>query len=454
MPAQENEYNYPDILGYITDKQRINFGVLQVAMAIRPSVARVGRPFEVIVVMQNASDVPVDVTLTLNAPDKDAKRNKGRFLVKTPRLVVGLEAAEVGFATLPVSTMPDTATSDNYTVSMDIDVKTLEKPQRVRQMDGGGLFSPSQLPPERVKQIESLKRLKYSVKKSGGLFKSGNGVEVEFGLAEAKVGKLAKLNPGWESLWTMQDNRDETLYLDRYGELISLHTIPALKRNGLYQNLLEKTKKRWQASGYPLKDIEADLVTRLLTLILEYANSREMAHGALAAGIYDLKPALSEKERMIRVEPIQLPHWFSAFLYAVAKDERIARVPVKAIPHFVYDELLWDAITHSFHAIEVNTGEDLGTPEEMDEFAMDVLARLKRKGKMEFTHTYMPLVLGGILLFDRILFEDEQMKDILKQIRDMLSLRQAEEDESNEPIFDMARTVIDLTLKKFGMYDQ
>ncbi len=454
MPTNETDYNYPDVLGYLTGMERLNINIVQAAMTVRPRVVRAGRPFEVIMLLQNAADCPVDVTVTLTVPEKDAKGNKGRFLVGTERLVVGLEAAEVGMVKLPVSTMPDTAVSESYSLTMDLDVKPLEKANRIRANDGGGAFDPSHVPSDRREHLEALKQLTYSVKKRGGLFRGGNSVELNFALLPGKVGKIAKLNAGWESLWKVEDNQDDTMFVERYGELIRVHTVPALRRSTLYPILLEKNAKRFETAGYPLTEIENSLVARLMTLILEYANSKEMVHTGIEAGIYDVRAVLNPKERMIQVELPKIPHWLSGFLRAVAKDERVARVPAKAIPHFVYDELLLDALTLAFQTIEVSTGEDLGTPEEMDEYAAGVITALRRKGKMDFTHAYMPLVLGGVLLFDRVLIGDEQLKDVLAEIRILLRERASERNEDNDAIFDMASLVVNHTLKKFGMYDQ
>ena len=57
--------NYPDVLGFLSGGQRANFGSAQIALAVRPRIARAGRPFEVLVFVQNASDGAIDVTMTL-----------------------------------------------------------------------------------------------------------------------------------------------------------------------------------------------------------------------------------------------------------------------------------------------------------------------------------------------------------------------------------------------------
>ena len=114
-------------------------GVVQLAGAVRPRVVRAGKPFDVVVLIQNASDARLDVSATVQLPEKDAKKKKGKFVIKADKVVIGVEPAEVGYITVPVSTMPDTAVSPDYQVSVDIDIKPVNKgkPKRVRHAEGG-----------------------------------------------------------------------------------------------------------------------------------------------------------------------------------------------------------------------------------------------------------------------------------------------------------------------------
>src|SRR5258708_3512400 len=86
--------NYPDLLGSITGGARYNINVAQVALGLRPRNVRAGRTFEVILLIQNATDVDIDVTATLQLPPQDTKKKPKRFIAKSERLVVGLRPAE------------------------------------------------------------------------------------------------------------------------------------------------------------------------------------------------------------------------------------------------------------------------------------------------------------------------------------------------------------------------
>ncbi len=453
--AEKQAVNYPDVFGYITDAERVNVGVVQVALATRPRIVQAGRPFEVIMLIQNASDSAVDVTVTLRPPEKDSSGHKGRFITGKTRLVVGMEPAEVGYAMIPLSSMPDTAVGNDYTVGMDIGVKVLEKKaNRVRQADGGGRFNPERISPDARQQLEDLRKLTFSTQKRGGLLRGATGLQTPFSILAGKIGKPLNLTPGWVSLWTLDNQSDIEPLIEKYGELLRLKVLPVLKRQRLYPLLLAKTTETFKKAGYPLTDLEATIVARLLTLILEFAQSGDLvAQGGHAAGAYFVQSILTTKLLPGEERERHLPHWTMAFLQALAKDDRIARVPAKAIVHFAYKELVHDAIIYGLQMVERDTGESLGAVEEMEDYAQLVLKNLHTRDHMSFSYAYLPLVLAGVIVIDLVMMKDERLVDLLKEMRDLVENRRTEENEDTEAVFDMSRYILNLTLKKYGILD-
>ena len=127
--------NYPDILGYITDDQFLAIGVVQAALAVRPPVARVGRPFGAILLLQNMSDSSVDVTATLYLPPKDDAGQKGHFGTPKSVMEIKLLPAEVGYLVMPINTLPRTAPAQEYAIAVDVQVKGPSKPRFIRQVN-------------------------------------------------------------------------------------------------------------------------------------------------------------------------------------------------------------------------------------------------------------------------------------------------------------------------------
>ncbi|GAB4512318.1 MAG: hypothetical protein OHK0046_11650 [Anaerolineae bacterium] len=445
--------NYPDVLGYITDAGRYNVGVVQTALAVRPRVVKSGHPFEVILLMQNAADVKADVTVTVRLPD--AKGKKDYFIIDKEKLVVQLQPAEVGYVVMPVTTLPDTPAGSDYTISVELNVKPLGKPTRVREIEGEASppLDVEKLPATRRKAVEALQKLKFSIQqKKGGLLRSVTGLEVTFGVLAGKTGTPLNLKPGWVSVWTLGEQDDVAELMRRYREVMAIRLLPKIDKAELQPLLLEKTQQRFQEAGYPLTGIEVSAITKLMLLILEYADVTRTAQNIVDAGDYFIKKRL-EKDDEEGAAP--LPNWAETMLRAIARDERVASVPNKAIPHFAYNALLQDAIIYGFKEVGRTTGEEMGTPDEIQSYAETLLEKLSSKGKLHFSYVYVPLVLAGVTVYDRVLLPEEKIADLLEDLRTMLEKREhefSEEDEEDMLMYGLAKRVVEMALRKYGSY--
>lgn len=455
MPDEKDkdiQLNYPDVLGHVTGGQRYNLGVVQVAMALRPRVVRAGRPFEVVLLVQNASDVDVDLTATLHLPDVDAAKKKGRFVTKAQRLVVGLQPAEVGYVVLPLSCLPDTAVGSDYHVGVEVKaaplVKGNTKPRPVRQPKGGGFFDVAHLAEESRGRLEELKQLAFSAVKHSRLT---NSLQAQFSVMSGKLGEVADLKPGWVSLWTLKDQQDDRLLLVKYRTQLTDQVFPKLKRARLFKPLLDAMSTRFEKAGYALRPVEALLIAKLLTLILEYAAPSDINVGAVTAGEFNIVTLLST-ERLADERPILLPRWCRSFLRVLAKEPKAAEFPVEAITRLVLPDLLRDAMLHAFRLIEQNTGEDLGTEDEMAEYGENLIAMMEGKTaeKMDFTHAYIPLVLGGLVLFDGVIMPGEKLDQLVQETKMMVEARENEHTEENDLVFRVANRLVDRAIMKYG----
>ncbi|MDW8171105.1 MAG: hypothetical protein RML73_01345 [Anaerolineae bacterium] len=449
LPSSGDANNYPDILGYITGGKRANIGPIQIATALRPRVARAGRPFEMLMLIQNASDVAIEATVTLNLPQMDAKRQKGRFFSKADRLIIDLEAAAVGVAILPVSTMPDTAVGSDYKIGMEVKAapaQSGEKPKRIRQPQGGGAFDLTLLSEDARKTIEDLKGLLWTANQ--GTLRSSI-LESSFAILSGTVGAIADLRPSWTSLWTLADYQDDSYLLHRYGGLLHRHVLAAMQRPKIYPVLQEYTAKRFARVGYILSELELDAITRLLTLVLEYANPQGKDMKFLLGAQYNVAKYFTEDGKLQRGVSVQLPRWAKAILRVFQKDERTALYPVKAIAHFVYDDLLYDAMEHAFDRVEAVLGMSIGTKEEHHQYIAHFF-EMMAEGKLTFDLLYLPLIMGGMALNDGVLLKGEKAQDIIMNMRQMLQARFAEQNESTRPVYDMANRLLEQTASKYN----
>lgn len=441
------EANLPDILGYITGGPRLNASVVQLALAVRPRVTRAGRPFEAILLIQNACDQNVDVTATLQLPETDAKKKPKRFLAKSARLVVGLRPAEVGYVVLPLSSLPDTAVSDGYKVGMSVEVKPLHKPSRVRAADGHGEVTLEDLPDEVVAKINDLKKLTFSTTKRGLV---GTSIEVPFSVMSAQVGQLVDLKPGWVSIWKMSDLKDERLLLARYGELLTDKVLLALKREAVYPPLYQTTLERVNNSGYELQLVEAHYIAKLLTALLEMAKPDEETIDQRLDDAYNVSLLL--KKGASTADAVELPSWCKGLLRAIDKDTTVVERLPEVLASTLYDELLRDAVRYGFNLLSKSTGQDLGSEEEIRSYGEALIQKFIHPEERAFTFldVYLPLAMSGIVLYDKAIMPEEKVGETLKEMLNAIEGRAHESDEDTQLVHQMAAHTIDRALQKFG----
>src|SRR5262245_7518560 len=241
--------SYPDILGYITNGPRCVVGTLRVAAAVRPKNVRAGRPFAVIVLVQNTADEPTEVTATLMLPEVDAARKPKRFTSKTDHVTVKVGAAEVGYILLPAACVPETAPGESYKIGIAIEAKapTSTKVRRIRDATGGGSVVPEILTEEAMKRVNDLKSVPFSATKR----MLRDVLDVPFVVAPQKeaTSPVPDYKASWVSLWAMHQHQDIRLLLYRYADTMKTRVLPQFKRGTLVEPLREAVDARFKAAG-------------------------------------------------------------------------------------------------------------------------------------------------------------------------------------------------------------
>ncbi len=450
MPEQR--INYPDVLGAITN-DRASVSVIQAAVGIRPKVTRAGKPFSVLILLQNAANSMVDAVVTIRLPEVDFKRQRGKFTAKVQRLVVGLQPAEVGYVALPVLTAPDTAPGRDYKIGVELAVRPLSKAERVRAVDGGTPLDLTSLRAEVVSEIEALQKLHFIAPKTNLM--RGGLMELPFNLLMGDAEPLTDdLKPQWVSLWTLKDYRsdDDFSLMRKHGDDLRPQ-LAKLRHDLIYKVFLDKTTKRFSEAGYPLNPLEATLITRLLVYVLQYSVPDMVADVELnfyhADWLNLLKLYESGTFKESGTLPV-LPNWTMGWLKAIESDRRSLVYPDRAIAFFAYDDLIRDAVQLGLRMLEDATGQELGTPEEMEQYAEQVVDALNKRVPIAFDLVYLPLVLAGMLAFDRVRQPKDDIKQFAEGMRELIKLHDKERNADNEAVFDMLKFMVQTVLLKYG----
>lgn len=406
--------NLPDLLGAITSGERVNMDVVQVALGVRPRSTPAGRPFDVIVLLQNAADIEVDVAVQMRFPDRDSKKTRNPFVYRQDRVLVGMHPAEVGYLVLPVNSNPRTAPGAGYKVTVELTVKRAgkDKPRRVRDKEGGGLFVETELPEVVQEQFWGLQQMVFSVERAGKA-----ALSADFTVAKTEIGKVADLAPRWHTLWTMRDHVDEGVLVDRVRDRLEV-LLPLIKRDTVYFPLLDAVQTHFRNAGYPLRAGEAVFIAKAMMVALEQSMP-DLEEDA--AGHY--------------------PEWFIRTCRILFEQPEIASNAGALLAGPVFQDLLRDAIHQSFMMVSTVTGDDCGGEAGQEAYRREIMNCLN--GGMDFAHAYLPLVMGGLIVNTRVTFDREQPLETVGLLDKALQLRAPEQTAENQPIFKQVENLID-----------
>ncbi|MBN2304437.1 MAG: hypothetical protein JXQ72_08180 [Anaerolineae bacterium] len=418
----DQDINYPDVLGFVTGGPRLTQDVVQCALAARPGRVPAGKTFDLLLLVQNASDIDVDVILQPELPARDLKNQQHRFDTKTNRLVVGLRPAEVGYVTLPVTTSPTTEPGQGYLAGVRLEVKRMDKkrkPQRVRGPQGGGRFVIEELANDTQQQLKSLQELVFSVNDGG----KKSQVVTPFVMQPPSIASLKEAKPGWTSLWTVADYADDYIIARKVRDT-ARQVVQQARRETVFMPLLKATQAKFQACSYPLTAPEAICITKILTLLLEM-------------GVVDPTPETPRPA---------WPRWYTRLCRLLNREAGLAEHPAPLITQYLYNDLVHDSVIYGFTMVGTVTNENFGSPEETGSYADDIVDVLENTKPLDFARAYFPLILAGLIANARVTMPNEQIRETVFILSKAVEKRRAERTPDNAFIFDIANRLIERAL--------
>lgn len=442
--------NYPDILGYVTEGQQLTVGVIQAALALRPFVARPGRPFAAIVMLQNMSDANVGVKLTITLPARDLGGKKERFGLAQPSIDMTLHPAEVGYMVIPITVMMDTTPGHDYRLSVEVVAETIGKPRRIRQIgtdDEINLDYYFALSEDALHRIIALQMLTFTGSKRG--FFGGSVLEASFNVAPSKQMPPSDIKSGWFSLWSLSTDSDARPLLERYRGTLALNIFPKLQPIPLYKALYPVTKERIHRV-YRAHPAELHYITKLLVHVLYLAMHEPVVPHYADEKFYTVIKLL-KKGWPTDGTPIPLPHWVRALMPMLGVDVQVLDDPTVALTGAIFDDLLRDAITHGFRLISLASSRELGGEAELREYTSYLSDMLRRPNRpLSFSDIYLPLVLGGVAIAEEIRLPNETPLDKLHELMGVLQTRtEKERNPDNELVFAIADDVTNWAVRRY-----
>lgn len=445
--------NYPDILGYITDGQSVVIGnAVEVAVAVRPRLVMAGRPFAVFALMQNLTDVSVEVMAALQLPAKDKSKMDDRFQATSDTMQTTLYPAEVGYMVLPVNCKLATAPGSDYRLSVEFYVKPNGKPRQVRHTAKDDVEATLSyyfyLSDQTLERISQLKVLNFSGTKRG--FLVNKGIEADFDVKPGKEWKTTKQQPSWVSLWTLSEHTDARVLLERYRDVLVDKIIPKLQQADVYDLLALIAQQRFGAAGYDLHTAEAHYIVKLMMAVLQLAGETQTRE--LYPGEDEFRVTkMIQKGWPTDGRRIPLPQWCKVMLDRLDFDKQISADPAMALAGPFFGDLVYDAVVYGFYVLHSDAEIVFGTEDEIHRYARQIVDELwSPDAALGVVEIYLPLVLGGILIDERVTILHENKLDNLHAVLDVLFQHKSNCDEETLVVIQLAEDHIHRVLTKYG----
>lgn len=424
--SDQQTTNYPDVLGGFTRGARVNLDVIQAAIAMHPAQVSGGNIAEVVLLLQNASDGDIDVTIKLAVPDRDQAKQKDQFKLKSDRVACGLEPAQVGFVLIPVYVAPTTKPGTDYEITATLDVKRVsKKPARVRHPDGGGKISAQHMDPDALEHIKKLRPLAFGIETAGRKNRLQTTLTVlPSGTHQETLGSAQSAS--WTSLWTLRNLADDYAIAQRVWKPAQT-AIGLMTRDTLFMPLLKATQERFQAAGYPLLPPEVIFITKVLMLVLEM-------------GVTEPTPAAPRPS---------WPRWFTHLCRALVREPALATQVEPVVTRLLYPHLIYDAVMYGFASVSNVTKEDFGDVEETSGYAQELVDGLENQQGIDVVRVYLPLIMAGVIAGARVTMPREQLRETVFTLSKALEKRQPERTEANGFVFDITRQLIERAMDTF-----
>lgn len=439
VPKAE-EVRYPDVLGLITGGTRFTLEGLQVAFGLSSESVPAGSPFEAIILVQNTVHADIDAVLRLVVPDRDLAGQPDRLRTQMTRpLRIGLRAGEVGVLYWPIQTHLNTAPGHQYALQLDVHVEHKSRDLRpIRDAQGGTPFDVQEFEGERQQTVEQLRHLYFSaevnlIKSTGTLRMTLPGVPqkisllTRFAIMPAGTGTLLlDTKARYVTLWTESDRGSaDRLVSDAKSHLGPL--LHSLNRRSVYFPLLKALQPRFEAAGYRLWAGEAVLIAKLMALVVEM-------------GIPKPIPGESQKD---------MPRWVTRLARMSLKEaDTLRNTPVEQLVtgHLLY-ELVYDAAIYGFKILRVVLDEPLVAADKTSDYARQLATALTdHQESIDLYMAYVPLVLAGLAISQRIQMPGEDLQETVLLFRRAFERRSSEETNGNAAVFVVTRNLMDRAL--------
>lgn len=404
---------YPDVLGAITGGARINMDKIQVALGIFPRRTVINQPVEVIIILQNMVNQPMQIKVGIQLPNEDKQGEPMVIDLPKKTLSLGLRPGEVGVLRVPVVPLPPTKPGNGVPVRVAVRYRTPAEGQAVRPPGGGA--PPSVLSVSSFK-LQALKDVQFAAHTWN---QSTDIITSYFDIAPKRIPPSTQpLDAQYETLWTHEEMAEERELV--LAKVADARRVAAKLTRSLYAPVLKAVEDRFADRGMPLHPAEAQAIAKMVTYALDEG--------------YELEPGFKQEDA----------RWFHTLCQVLAHDESLEDLKRdELVLRYLFDSALYDAVILGFAVVQPKVKEDLGDAAERAGFANRILSWFAGQGQPDLSYAYLPLVLGGVVVNQVISSRDDNPWDMILDLREAVRGRARLVTGEAAAIFGLMRELLD-----------
>ena len=404
-----NQPDAPDVLGAITSARTVVGNTLQCAVGIFPQDAVLNQPVELLILLQSAIDRSMDVTVKVHVPLKDRDGRDLKFNLPSATFQKNLEPLEVGVLHMPVYALEPTPPSQSYPVIVEFQVVPGPEATIVRPPAGGRPPSILGVSPFHLNVLRDV-QFTANVRKPGQLMGMVKIVPGQFPL-EKEVAQAK-----YESLWTTRVLQEEMQAIEEIKPQARQfsHTLTAPNVLVAIRNM---TIEKFAGLNMPLHGGEATMIAKLLTYVLD--DGLELEEGFSLDG----------------------SRWFANLCHLMVGNPGIVSQPGPMFDH-LFPSIVYDAVLLGLSIVHTYLDVDVGDASERRSYAEEVRETFNGQRAMSLSYVYLPLVMAGITLNQRVSLREEILNENINQIKEAMQGRKALAGGGHNEIFELTEALI------------
>jgi len=375
--------DYPDVISeYIDASERYEVNGAQIFPYLEPAEIPVGGTTNLILFLQSAVDVPLELTLKPDLPQTGRFRGVPMLAIKDSELKLTLEPAQVGILFVPVATTPQ-AKEGQHQIHLHVSATTQETPTRVRSTETTGRFRSELIDDVIGLDLARIIGVGYKTTPTN---KISLPLKVR-GKVEA-TDQGSKLETRFQSVWSREDVDRQAETLQEVGQRRA-NIMDELQIEPLFLGLFVEGQKRFADAGLPLRIGEAVALGKILTYTVQhFLSNSDMQDGLL------------------------VPMWELANEYELPTGD-----PLWVVRNVGFHHLLRLSVALSFGLVRQALGRHPWTVEERRAVISLVSDSVEARQTFPPEFLYIPLLMAAVSISRQVVMDGEDSEHSLRLLQ-------------------------------------